>query len=164
MINKTANFTLITAIFFFFILSLSIQGAFAQTDSLKIQPGSNLYGIELDPGLTSTSIAELTDKDTARTLQIEGKVSEVCQNMGCWMIVTEGNISVRVLTKHKFFMPKDCAGSYAVVQGVFKIKEVSPEEQMHYLEEIGKKPDQPITESKKELRIEATGVKLTSTK
>jgi hypothetical protein len=144
------------------ICLLNVSVLFAQSDTIK--PLSNQYGNELNPNLISTAITQLTDKDTASTLQIEGKITEVCQNSGCWMFITDGNNIVRILTKHKFFMPKDCAGSYAVVQGVFKIKEVSPEEQMHYFEESGKTPEKPITETKKEYRIEATGVKLTSIK
>ena len=68
-----------------------------------------------------------------RTLRIEGRVADVCQKAGCWMVLTDGERSVRILMKdHSFAVAKDAAGSIAQVEGVLTAKTVDPEEAAHF--------------------------------
>ena len=52
-----------------------------------------------------------------QTVRTTGKVSDVCQKMGCWMVITDNDQHMRVTTKdHKFFVAKDGAGGQAAVR------------------------------------------------
>ena len=53
-----------------------------------------------------------------KTVRVEGSVRDVCQKMGCWMVISEGEKSMRITTKdHKFFVAKDGAGSKCHIEG-----------------------------------------------
>lgn len=144
----------------FFTLLFSVTSFSQDKFAGKQLSDGMLYGADLTEGLAETALANLSEGSKDQIVLVKGTITEVCLEMGCWAMVTDGTNSVRIVTKHKFFMPKDCTGKTAVLEGKFKIKELSPEDQMHYLEETGKKPEKPITETKKEYTIEVTGVKL----
>ena len=61
------------------------------------------------------------------TTKVSGEVEAVCQKKGCWMNIKNANgESMRVTFKdYAFFMPMDCAGKTAIVEGVAKIEETS---------------------------------------
>lgn len=90
------------------------------------------------------------------------KVTEVCQNKGCWMILTlENGEEARVKFKdYAFFMPKDIAGKEVILNGKAFVNEVPVEEQRHYAEDAGKTKEEiaAIPEPKKTYSFEADGV------
>jgi Domain of unknown function (DUF4920) len=60
------------------------------------------------------------DRYTGKTVQVKGKVTEVCQNMGCWMHVVEPATSAMIRIKVKdgeIVFPKDSPGKLAVAEG-----------------------------------------------
>jgi hypothetical protein len=76
--------------------------------------------------------AELDGKDVI----VEGRVSEVCQKAGCWMVLSDEERHVRVLMKdHAFSVDKQGAGRAGQVQGVLASRQVDPSEVAHYAEE-----------------------------
>ena len=116
----------------------------------------------------ATPIAALIDdhkSHVGKTIKVTGTVSSVCKKKGCWMVMKgdkEGQQTVRVTMKdYGFFVPKDCDGKNAVVEGVFEIKEVKEEMRKHLAEDQGKDPAQ-VTGSDVELRIVATGITIKS--
>src|SRR5579859_3406451 len=64
------------------------------------------------------SIAKETAKYANTSVTTEGKVTAVCQAMGCWMEIVDaaGEAHVR-MSGHKFFIPKTASGRRAIVQG-----------------------------------------------
>ena len=57
-----------------------------------------------------------------KTVQVKGKVVEVCQMMGCWMELVEQGSGARVRIKVEdgvIVFPKDSVGKLAVAEGVF---------------------------------------------
>ncbi|MCB1569415.1 MAG: DUF4920 domain-containing protein [Xanthomonadales bacterium] len=116
-----------------------------------------VYGATLPANLPAvvaldTVIAEpqaLLGKDGA----FSGRITEVCQQMGCWMVLaTEKGDFVRVTMRdHAFGVPKDASGE-AVVYGTLNEKVLSAEEIEHLSKEGAKVPAQ------RELRIDATSV------
>ena len=94
--------------------------------------------------------------------RIEGVVSAVCQEKGCWMVLKSGDQSVRVTFEdYGFFVPKDSAGATAVMEGVFKVKTIPEATAKHYAGETpGGKPD-AIKGNQKELNLVAFRVELT---
>src|ERR1019366_9845127 len=69
------------------------------------------------------SIAELTAKpDTYldKIVQVKGKVTEVCQMMGCWMALADPatNKSIRIKVEDgEIVFPKDAPGKTAIAEG-----------------------------------------------
>ena len=94
--------------------------------------------------------------------KIQGKVTEVCQEKGCWMKVDQGNCQT-LMVKFKdygFFMPKNIVGKEVVLEGEAVVKEVSVKQQQHYAKDAGKKDEEvkKIKKAKKEVQFVAAGV------
>lgn len=105
--------------------------------------------------------AQLEDGDEL-DIKVKGKITEVCQNKGCWMTLDLGNNELmRVKFKdYGFFVPKDAAGKTAIVEGVAKKEIVGVDELKHIAEDAGKsqKEIDAITESTEDLTFVAKGV------
>ncbi|WP_046368425.1 DUF4920 domain-containing protein [Flavihumibacter petaseus] len=94
--------------------------------------------------------------------KISGKVTEVCQERGCWMKLEKSN-GEAMMVKFKdygFFMPKDIVGHDVVLDGEAVVKEVSVKQQKHYAQDAGKTKAEidKIKAPKKETQFIAKGV------
>ena len=123
-----------------------------------------LYGKDYDPGMTTLTFGDLLNNvegNNDKVILVKGNVAEVCQAMGCWVVMSDGSKTVRATTSHEFFLPKDIAGKEAVIYGKFKIAEISEEDARHYNEE-SKNPvsNESIVGPQKVYEIEAIGVKI----
>src|SRR5690606_2463714 len=57
--------------------------------------------------------------------RFSGRITEVCQKEGCWMMLEDNGEAARVMMKdHAFAVPKDARGS-AEVHGVLSVKELT---------------------------------------
>lgn len=70
------------------------------------------------------SIASLLahpDDYAGKTVQVKGKITEVCQMMGCWMdLVGDGGQKIRIKVEDgEIAFPKDASGKAAVAEGRF---------------------------------------------
>ncbi len=83
-----------------------------------------------------------------------GRITEVCQKMGCWIVLgTSNGDFVRVtMLDHAFGVPKDAASGEAVVYGTLAEKILTADEIEHL------KNDGANAPTERELRIEATSV------
>ena len=71
----------------------------------------------------------------------EGTIKEVCQNKGCWMLVTDGSGQIRVDFKnYGFFVPWESEGKRVRVQGKVYRKLVDKNVAQHWAEDQ-KSPD-----------------------
>lgn len=134
--------------------------------------GGTLYGKEFTQGVKIIKIKEdiFDNPDSPGTLgnetySLEGIVTDVCQSMGCWMMLSDpsdSNYQIRVQTLHKFFLPKDCTSSRAVVEGVFKVKKFSEEQARHLNDESknSKIKSEDIIGPQTMPVIEATGIEI----
>jgi hypothetical protein len=115
----------------------------------------------------ATPIASLTSKPAdfvGKTVQVKGKITEVCQNMGCFMYVADdaGN-RVRIKVKDgEIVFPKDGAGKTATAEGVFAKQELTKEQAIALAKEEAKdggKPFNPdsITGPVTNYQIQGTG-------
>lgn len=85
-----------------------------------------------------------------------GRIAEVCQKEGCWMVLEDDGQSARVMMRdHKFVVPKDATGT-AEVYGVLSRNQLSPEAVKHMQEES--KNGLPVADV--EYRIVADGVEI----
>lgn len=68
-----------------------------------------------------------------KTLRVEGRIADVCQKKGCWMVLTEEEKTIRVLAKdHSFGIAKDATSSTADVLGIVVGEVIDPETVAHY--------------------------------
>lgn len=96
-----------------------------------------------------TPIATLLSKPAdfvGKTVQVKGKIAEVCQNMGCFMYVADadGN-KIRIKVKDgEIVFPKDGAGQTATAEGVFAKLELTREQAIEAAREESKDAGKPF--------------------
>jgi hypothetical protein len=81
----------------------------------------------------ATPVADLLaepDKYVGKTVQAKGKVTEVCQNMGCWMnLADENGKMVRIKVQDGVIVfPKESVGKTALAEGKFAKLQLSKEQ------------------------------------
>ena len=101
---------------------------------------------------------------SGREIVVEGVVSAVCQEQGCWMQITpdtsKGNVPAHVDFEHKFFVPMNAAGMKANVVGKATLKTYTKEQADHLVEE-GAKVTRKADGTATGIQFIATGVELT---
>lgn len=131
------------------------------TENLK---GTAVYGDSIpDENIIEVASLNTAMKDeTKKDIKIKGKVEEVCQKKGCWMIMKLDNgDDLRVTFKdYKIFVPKDLGGKDVVLDGFAYMDTVSVDDLKHFAEDGGKSKEEiaRITEPKVQLAYEAKGV------
>jgi hypothetical protein len=92
---------------------------------------------------------------------VTGNVADVCQHMGCWMVIEDGAQKARVrMHGHSFFVPKDCKGRRARVQGQAVVSAAPPQQhECNHAKQEGEHHECP-KDQPGELSFDATGVEL----
>ncbi len=94
--------------------------------------------------------------------KVSGVVDAVCQKKGCWMeLKNEKGENVRVTFKdYEFFVPIDCKGKTAIVDGIAKVEVTSIQDLKEYAKDDGQSQEEidAIKEPLEELVFEAKGV------
>ena len=115
-----------------------------------------------------TAIAELNAKPEphlGKTVQVKGKITEVCQMMGCWMALVDpaSNAAIRIkVNDGDIVFPKESVGKMALAEGTL-VRFVLTKEQAiarakHEAEEQGRKFDaSKITSGTTIYQIQGTG-------
>jgi hypothetical protein len=82
--------------------------------------GHKSYGAPLDastPKVTLSEVLSTPSKFADKTVRMEGKITAVCQGMGCWLQLGDEKGSAHVkLRGHSFFVPKNSSGKTALVE------------------------------------------------
>ncbi len=118
------------------------------------------HGKPVPEGATVPISAAIADFDAHadRAQRFSGRITEVCQARGCWMMLEdEGKVARVMFGSHDFFIPKDTTGT-AVVHGVLTRKELTPEQVEHLSSDSGK----GIAAEPVEYRITADGIEVSS--
>ena len=92
-----------------------------------------------EPIALSTLLATPGDY-VGKTVQVEGKIVEVCQMMGCWLDLTNNDgqkIRIKVEDGDIVF-PKDSSGKTVVAEGTFSKQELTHEQAIAQAEEEAK--------------------------
>lgn len=128
---------------------LSFSAAGAQEKELAPAQKGTTYGTVAVTNTVTITPDELEQKASSNEYngRITGKVTEVCQAMGCWFKIEKGDgTTLMVKTKdHSFFLPQNLVGKTVAIDGTAKIKEVSEAQRKHFAEDGGK--------SKEEIKI-----------
>ncbi len=143
--------------------SASIGTANVQSsEAQNAQPVS--FGAEPVIGTAALSLSEAIAKSTGDTpLRVKGLVQDVCQKKGCWMILSDRELEVRVTFKdYGFFVPLDLGGKTVVVEGTLTETVVSEADARHYAEDAGQSEAeiQQIIGDQKEYSLIATSVQI----
>jgi hypothetical protein len=122
--------------------------------------GTMVYGEDMPLGAPIDIGTALADASAwqQRAGKFEGRVAQVCQNKGCWLVLADGDRSARVFSGHRFFLPKDTAGN-AIVHGVLEEHRVEEAMARHLAEDAGQDPS-TIHGDQLEYRIDARSVEL----
>jgi hypothetical protein len=99
-------------------------------------------------------------------VKVHGTIKSVCKKKGCWFVIKDmkSQQKIRITSLgYKFFVPKDCEGYQATVEGQFESKTMSVAEGQHIADDkaanTGKKAEK-VTKTIKEYRIASVGVEL----
>lgn len=114
------------------------------------------YGTPMPKGEAvdiATAVAAVDAHDDAPG-KFSGRIVEVCQKKGCWVMLESGGKVARVMAKdHGFAVPKDASGA-AVVYGTLSRIELSDKQAAHFAEDAGREG----AVQTEEYRIEATSI------
>lgn len=86
-----------------------------------------VLGVEPDTGTMITVSEALDARSYGRTVTVKGTVAKVCQEEGCWMVITDGTKSVRMTFKNESFTVPLTLHGDVVVGGVVQEELVDEE-------------------------------------
>jgi hypothetical protein len=105
-------------------------------------------GLALKETTTIENIYAKPDSFVGKPVQVKGKITEVCQMMGCWMNLVDpaSGKAIRIkVNDGEIEFPKNGAGKMAIAEGTLTKLELSKEraiaEAKHEADEMGKKFD-----------------------
>jgi hypothetical protein len=138
------------------------SSAAATTDPVEVGAAPAADATFLLASDIETRAAELDGQEIA----VEGTISEVCQEAGCWLTLQNANgTPFRVVVpkdeagEYVFTFPKDVSGAQVRLAGTFSVEEESVETLRHLAEDAGESPEaiEAITEPKRTLVLTASG-------
>jgi len=90
--------------------------------------------------------------------KFKGRITQVCQMEGCWLMIESNAQAARIKTKdHAFVIPKDSKGE-AIVFGELKRVELKPDVAKHLAEDAGVSAPEVLASS--ELQIIASSISI----
>jgi Domain of unknown function (DUF4920) len=152
----------IIALFPALILSFVLM---AQPPKVSADKGAAFGAKVTEEGAVSADLLadNLNTTGQSKEVKVVGVVKEVCKAEGCWvrMQTKDGSILVK-MKDHAFLVPVALEGKTIVADGVATFKETSVEQLRHFAEDAGKTASEiaQITEPKKEIVFQATGIKV----
>lgn len=121
--------------------------------------GGTAYGALLPAGDTTPLAAAIAgfDAQAGAPRRFAGRITEVCQAKGCWMLLEDDGRTARVMFgDHAFAIPKATTGS-AVVHGVLSRKALSADARVHLAGDSAR----GLAPAAEEYRILADGIEVT---
>jgi Domain of unknown function (DUF4920) len=122
--------------------------------------------LTLKKPMTIAKVMGKPDKFVGKTVQVKGKVAEVCQMMGCWMDLADGGKNIHIKVDDGVIVfPKDSVGKQAVAEGKLIKVELTKDQAIaqakHTAEEQGRKFDPASVKGGQTIyQIEGTGAQL----
>ena len=122
--------------------------------------------LTLNPPSSVSQVLQNPGEYTGKTVQVKGKITEVCQAMGCWMAladVADGSKTIRIKVEDgDIVFPKDGAGKIAIAEGKLIKHELTRDQVIakakHEAEEQGRKFDpKKIKQGSISYEIQGTG-------
>jgi len=118
-------------------------------------------GVSLSKATRLADVLAAPERFAEQPVLVEGTLSDVCQKKGCWTVLRDGDVQVRVRFKdYGFFLPKDAIGARAQVEGVAVVRTLSERDARHYEAESRDGDPDSIRGPKREIGLTASGVRL----
>src|ERR1700754_4583539 len=118
--------------------------------AFAMQAAETKYGKPLagKPVVTLAQLAAKPNDYVGKEFQVKGKITGVCQVMGCWLMLTDGKgASMRFQgDESSLSFPKDAAGRVATVEGKLAKYELTKEQALaeaKHAAEDAKRPYHP---------------------
>ena len=122
------------------------------------------YGGELDinAAIPAATLLSAPQDYVGQQVVVEGRVADVCQKKGCWMVLADGDQTMRVTMKdHGFTVDMNGTGGDCQIMGTVLQKEVDAETVAHYASESKNADAMPEpAEGGQTFEIEATAVRM----
>jgi len=115
--------------------------------SLSLQADTPLgKPLSLESGMSVGALMSSPSDYLGKTVQVKGKVTEVCERMGCWMNLVDANTGKRIRIKvvdGEIVFPRSSVGKLALAEGKLTKLELTREQAVafarHEAEEQGRK-------------------------
>lgn len=116
--------------------------------------------------VAAAKVAEAPDAHLDQTVTVAGRVTQVCQRKGCWLVLDTGAEPIRVHVartasdEYAFTVPTDISGAQATVHGTLQRVTLDAATHQHMAEDAGEAASaepEPATE----LQIIAGGIIIT---
>jgi hypothetical protein len=122
---------------------------------LAVSAQAKNYGAAMPKGKAVDIAAAVGNIDSlnGKSGKFTGRITQVCQMKGCWLMIESNGIAARINTNDLFFVPKDSKGM-AIVSGKIMQVELKPEIAKHLAEDAGK--TEPVASN--EIQIIATAI------
>lgn len=123
--------------------------------------------------VTVAQVMASPEKYVGKKVQVVGNVTEVCQEKGCWVTLTDAGATAKgdgLFVKFTCpteangrVMPMESVGRPAVVEGELVIRELTQDEARHYAEDAGKSPAEiaKIVGPQKRVTVRSPSAKVT---
>ena len=117
-------------------------------------------GVTLKEATSLKALYETPEKFVGKTIRIDGVVTAVCQEMGCWMAIgesaeAENTVRLKVTHDGKIVFPISAKGKAVSAQGVFEKMAATDKESKEVLKEQA--AVMKVTEFSKLYQINTTG-------
>jgi len=91
----------------------------------------------LDAPVPAAQVFGTMDTFVDQTVRVEGRIADVCQMQGCWMVLRDdADRTVRIRMKdHAFSVAKDTTGQWADLEGKVVANDPDPDEAAHFADE-----------------------------
>ena len=110
------------------------------------------YGkpLQLKEPMTISALMAKADDLAGKTVQVKGKITEVCQSMGCWLALVDQDGKHIRFEAHEagITFPKDSVGKVVIAEGKFTKTEMTREQAIAEAKETAKDSGKPFDESK----------------
>ncbi|MCB0510562.1 MAG: DUF4920 domain-containing protein [Bacteroidetes bacterium] len=150
-----------------FYVSLALSLFSCNTKSQSENTTSNefeYYGEEINPegAIAAEDFFDVFTEGDSIELKLRGTVQDVCTKKGCWMTLEIGEAE-QLMVRFKdygFFVPLNCDGRTAVIEGWSYKDGLTVEELKHYAFDAGKSEEEinAITEAEVSYTFMAKGV------
>lgn len=125
--------------------------------------------LSLKESMPVAALVGHADEYAGKTVQVKGRVTQVCQMMGCWMeLANDAGQHVRIKVEDGVIeFPKDSAGKTAVAEGKFTKRELTKEQAIAQAKEEAEDNGRKFDASKVKggvtlYQIEGTGAVISS--
>ena len=127
-------------------------GAYAEE---TVVPAGQIVPLPEGASTPVSQAVDAFDAHAGKPARFSGRIAQVCQTKGCWMVLEDNGRTARVMFgDHAFQIPKDSTGP-AEVHGVLSRRQLTPEQVKHLEEDSKGLPVSPV-----EYRILADGLVL----